>query len=129
MTSLVLAASNHASFNSSIWSAWAGAPHDLLLVTEVILGVVYKQSIVRSSQDGMLEAHCGMLLPLSRHLAAIVLAQPDTELTQVFFKDHLRIISTARCSRRSNDLGYIRPIPSHPAGRPEIALSVLNCSM
>lgn len=68
MTSLVLAASNHASFNSSIWSAWAGAPHDLLLVTE---------------DGGMLEAHCGILLPLSHHLAAIVEALPDSELTQV----------------------------------------------
>ena len=85
MTSLVLAASNHASFNSSIWSAWAGAPHDLLLVTEVILDVIHKQSIVPSSQDGgMLEAHCGMFLPLSHHLAAIVEALPDSELTQVF---------------------------------------------
>ena len=32
----------------------------------------------------MLEAHCGMLLPLSHHLAAIVEALPDSELTQVF---------------------------------------------
>ena len=39
-----------------------------------------------------------------------------------------QIISTARCSRRSNGLGYIRPVPSHPS-HPEIALSVLNSSM
>ena len=40
MASVVLAASNHASFTSSIWSGWAGAPHDLLLVTEVSLKAV-----------------------------------------------------------------------------------------
>ena len=35
MASVVLAASNQASFASSIWSTWAGAPYDLLLVAEV----------------------------------------------------------------------------------------------
>ena len=34
MANLVLAASNHAPFLTSTWSAWASAPHDLLLVTE-----------------------------------------------------------------------------------------------
>ena len=47
---------------------------------------------------------------------------------QISFTEHRHIIiSTARCSRRSNGLRCIQsnPIPS----RPEIALTVMNCSM
>ena len=55
MTSLVLAASNHASFNSSIWSAWAGAPHDLLLVSEASICVVFV--VMKYAQDETFEAY------------------------------------------------------------------------
>jgi len=59
MENLVLvAASNHASFLTSTWSAWASAPHDLLLVTE----------------DGFVGAHCGILLPLSVYCSSILKA-------------------------------------------------------
>jgi len=67
MASVVLAVNNHATFISSIWGGWAGAPHDLLLVTE----------------DGIVEAHCNMLLPLSRHLATVVETLAYTGPTQV----------------------------------------------
>ena len=39
MANLVLASSNYAAFTSSTWTAWASAPHDLLLVTEVSIEV------------------------------------------------------------------------------------------
>jgi len=62
MASVVLAASNLASFFSSTWSDWASAPYDLHLITE----------------DGIVGAHCGMLFPLSFYLAAVVEALPYT---------------------------------------------------
>ena len=40
MASVVLAVNNHATLISSIWGDWAGAPHDLLLVTEVNITAV-----------------------------------------------------------------------------------------
>jgi len=56
MADLVLATSNHSAFFSSTWSAWACAPHDLLLVTE----------------NGNVGAHCGILLPLSAYRTSIL---------------------------------------------------------
>jgi len=68
MASVVLAASNQASLTFSVWSGWTGTPHDLLLVAE----------------DGMIEAHCGLLFPMSRHLANLFETLPYTGgLTQV----------------------------------------------
>jgi len=67
MANLVLAASNHVTFTSSIWASLASAPRDLLLVAE----------------DGVIEAHSKILLPLSRHLAAVVEAQPNPGPTLV----------------------------------------------
>ena len=77
MANLVLAASNHDSFFSSTWSAWASAPHDLLLVTEVSMKAVL-DFFCKLSQDGMIEAHSGMLFPRSRYLAAVVETLPFT---------------------------------------------------
>ena len=77
MVNLVLATSNHASFASSIWSAWASAPYDLLLVTEVNMKAV-KISFADWSQDGMIAAHSGILFPMSRYLTAVVKTLPFT---------------------------------------------------
>ena len=72
---VVLAAGDHFAFSSSTWSSWADSPHDLQLVTK----------------DGVLGAHCGILLPLSQYLCGLVQASgcccgpaqlilPDTSL-------------------------------------------------
>jgi len=66
MARVVLALTNHA-FTPSIWAVWASAPYDLVLATE----------------DGSIGAHCGMLLPLSPHLASIVEGGRYTGSSQV----------------------------------------------
>ena len=68
MSNLVLAASNHCSFFSSTWAAWASAPQDLFLVTEVSVSLEW----MKYPQDGNVGAHCGILLPLSRYRSSIL---------------------------------------------------------
>ena len=81
MASVVLAASNQASLTFSVWSGWTGTLHDLLLVAEVNME---KITYCELSQDGMIEAHCGLLFPMSRHLANLFETLPYTGgLTQV----------------------------------------------
>ena len=87
MASVVLAASNHNCLASSIWSTWAGAPYDLLLFAEVNMKDDKILMFCQLSQDGKIEAHCGMLLPLSRHLTAAVETLPYTGFTEVFLQD------------------------------------------
>ena len=70
MANLVLATSNCASFLSSTWSAWACAPHDLLLVTEASILIV--SALKKYPQDGNVGAHCGILLPLSGYRSSIL---------------------------------------------------------
>ena len=81
MANVVLTLTNHI-FAPSIWSAWANAPYDLVLATEVSFKV---QIFVKKNlpQDGSIGAHCGMLLPLSRYLASVLGARPFTGPTQV----------------------------------------------
>ena len=73
MASVVLAASNHASFASSIWSDWASSPCDLHMLAEVRVTTLLDFQL---SQDGMIEAHSGMLFPMSRYLTAVVETLP-----------------------------------------------------
>ena len=86
MENLVLAASNHASFLTSTWSAWASAPHDLLLVTEV--GILAEFVLMRYPQDGFVGAHCGILLPLSVYCSSIFEAPSFAGPTQVIEMNH-----------------------------------------
>jgi len=62
MADLVLSCRDRASFCSSVWSSWTGAPFDLHLVAE----------------DGVVGAHSAMILSQSRQLADIVKALPNT---------------------------------------------------
>ena len=74
---VVLASNDQESFSSSTWSTWADSPFDLRLV----------------AKDGSLGAHCGLLLPLSKHLGGLVEATrfygpaqmvlPDTSLASM----------------------------------------------
>ena len=74
---VVLASNDQESFFSSTWSTWADSPFDLRLV----------------AKDGSLGAHCGLLLPLSKHLGGLVEATrfygpaqmvlPDTSLASM----------------------------------------------
>ena len=65
MASIVLAASNHVSFASSIWSDWASSPRDLLLVAEVLLKVSLIGLLLQTIPGRM-------LFPMSDYLAAVV---------------------------------------------------------
>jgi len=78
---LHLETNNHASFASLIWGGSASAPCDLHLITE----------------DGMIEAHCGMLFPLSRYLAAIE-SLPNTAgpIQVVLTETSLRAVSAVK---------------------------------
>jgi len=67
MASLLLSTSNHASFTSSIWGRLTSAPYDLRLVTE----------------DGMIEAHCRVLFPLSPYHVAVETLPYTAEPIQV----------------------------------------------
>jgi len=62
MADLVLSCRDRASFCSSVWSSWTGAPFDLHLVAE----------------DGAVGAHGAMILSQSPQLAAIVKTLPYT---------------------------------------------------
>jgi len=62
MADLLLSSRDRASFYSSVWSNWTNAPFDLHFVAE----------------DGVVGAHCAMILSQSRQLAAIVKALPYT---------------------------------------------------
>ena len=89
----------------------------------------YYQGSVDSNTVNTLEGD--IECPLVQHLSSKALTyfshcQNAHCVGCVFPSLSVNIVSTARCSRRSNGLGYIRPI--RPI-RPEIALSVLNCSM
>ena len=74
---VVLASNDQGSFSSSTWSTWADSPFDLRLV----------------AKDGALGAHCGLILPLSKHLGGLVEATrfygpaqmvlPDTSLASM----------------------------------------------
>ena len=106
MANLVLATSNHESFFSSTWSAWASGPHDLLLVTEV--SVLLKLASMKYPQDGNVGAHCGILLPLSRYRSSILEAPT--------FAGPIQVIKTKRFSPHFWDIPDIRHCKSCQGG-------------
>ena len=102
MANLVLAASNQASFFSSTWSAWASAPHDLLLVTQASIFVVL--ALKTNPQDGNVGAHCGILLPLSRYRSSILEAPTFAGPLQVIPKIMAILLGKyhLQCFRKQN---------------------------
>ena len=73
MADLLLSCRDRASFCSSVWSSWTGAPFDLHLVAEVWNHGIFV-SWMFIFEDGVVGAHCAMVLSQSRQLAAIVKA-------------------------------------------------------